>query len=335
MSKKIFISIASYQDPLLLETLCSAYENAENKKNIVFGVCEQANDGIDLQSLYFKDQIKYELLDPIMAKGPCWARARIQQVMGNEDYYLQIDSHTIFEKNWDSILLNYHDWLEQCLDSNFVITGYPRGFKHNKELTSFELNTAYKGTLGITFRENKIFEDGYYSMQKSFPAKTKMPSKGLLIAGGFIFARKEFKNSIPYDPKLYFHGEELSIALRLFTNLWDVVHIPRIPLFHLYTDVKNMIRKLHWDPEDDKNRVVKWNELDKASKSRLGELVNGNIASPFGLGTARTVEDFGSLSGIDLINKKIINEEVATDTFCFTEINSVENPFNSMVFENE
>ena len=107
MSKKIFISVASYQDPLLLETLCSAYQNAENKDNLVFGVCEQADNGINVHSINFKDQIKYELLDPVMAKGPCWARARIQSLISNEDYFLQIDSHTIFAKNWDKIVARY------------------------------------------------------------------------------------------------------------------------------------------------------------------------------------------------------------------------------------
>jgi len=334
MSKKIFISVASYQDPLLLETLCSAYENAENKDALVFGVCEQADSGIDIQSINFKNQIKYELLDPVMAKGPCWARARVQQLMTDEEYFLQIDSHTIFTKSWDKVLLNYHSWLEKCLENNFVITGYPRGFKPNKELTSFELNTAYKETLGITFREKRMFEDGYYSMQKSFPANTELPARGLLIAGGFIFAKKAFVTLIPYDPKFYFHGEELSVALRLYTNMWDVVHIPRIPLFHLYTDVENMIRKLHWDPEDEKDRAIKWNELDRLSKSRLGQLINQKLEPPFGLGSLRSIKDFGVLSGVDLINKKIVDEEVATNSFCFEEIESKIQPFHSIDFKN-
>ena len=334
MSKKIFISVASYQDPLLLETLFSAYENAENKDALIFGVCEQADSGIDIQSINFKNQIKYELLDPVMAKGPCWARARVQQLMTDEEYFLQIDSHTIFTKSWDKILLNYHSWLEKCLENNFVITGYPRGFKPNKELTSFELNTAYKETLGITFREKRMFEDGYYSMQKSFPANTELPARGLLIAGGFIFAKKAFVTLIPYDPKFYFHGEELSVALRLYTNMWDVVHIPRIPLFHLYTDVENMIRKLHWDPEDEKDRAIKWNELDRLSKSRLGQLINQKLEPPFGLGSLRSIQDFGALSGVDLINKKIVDEDVATRSFCFEEIQSKTEPFHSINFEN-
>lgn len=95
---KIFISVASYQDPLLLETLCSAYTNARFKDSLVFGVCEQADQGIDLDSIVFKDQIKYELLDPVMAKGPCWARGRIQQYYSDEEFFLQIDSHTILKQ---------------------------------------------------------------------------------------------------------------------------------------------------------------------------------------------------------------------------------------------
>ena len=86
MLKRIFISVASYQDPLLLETLCSAYENADNKDNLVFGVCEQADSGIEIQSISFERQIKYELLDPVMAKGPCWARARIQRLITAVSY---------------------------------------------------------------------------------------------------------------------------------------------------------------------------------------------------------------------------------------------------------
>ncbi len=115
---KIFISVASYQDPLLLETLCSAYTNAKYKDNLVFGVCEQAHQGININNLSFKNQVIYELLDPVMAKGPCWARGRIQKFFSNEEFFLQIDSHTIFESDWDHILLENYMWLENTQKNN-------------------------------------------------------------------------------------------------------------------------------------------------------------------------------------------------------------------------
>lgn len=330
----IFISIASYQDPLLLETLCSAYENAEKKEQLRFVVCEQAETGIDLQSIKFKHLIEYELIHPLMAKGPCWARARIQGFLNNERYYLQIDSHTIFSKNWDSILINYHSWIEDSLKNNVVITGYPRAFKPNKDLTSFELNTTFKKTLGLSFHENKLFDDGHYSMQKSFPTGTDTPSKGLLVAGGFIFAKSNFVTEIPYDPKFYFHGEELNLALRLFTRGWDVAHIPRVPLFHLYTDVDKLPRKLHWDPEDEKDRIIKWDTLDKKSKERLTCLIEGQIEGNFGLGSVRTIQEFSDICGLDLMKKEIIDSDQATDGFPFKEITSDTVPFEEVAIDN-
>ena len=55
---KIFISIASYQDPLLKATINSAYNNAENPENLIFGICDQSNEPLDTKSFSFSDQIK-------------------------------------------------------------------------------------------------------------------------------------------------------------------------------------------------------------------------------------------------------------------------------------
>ena len=101
----IFISIASYQDPLLVSTIFSAYENAQNKDQLVFSICDQSDDGIQLEEIEFKNQIHYEHVDPLFSKGPCWARHRAQTFFNNENYFLQIDSHTQFAKNWDEIFI--------------------------------------------------------------------------------------------------------------------------------------------------------------------------------------------------------------------------------------
>ena len=331
---KIFISVASYQDPLLLETLCSAYINAKYKENLIFGVCEQSNNGIDIDSLVFKNQVRYELVDPVMSKGACWARSRVQHFFQDEDFFLQIDSHTIFSENWDHILLKSYFWIKENMQDNFVITGYPREFKPNEDLTSFKLDTSSKITWGIALQEDKIFEDGHYSGQRSYPSEVTTPLKGYLVAAGFIFSNGNFVKQIPYDPKFYFHGEELSIALRLFTNNWNVAYIPEAPLFHFYTDINNLTRKLHWDKEDEKYRVENWMHLDKKSKSRLTDLVSNKLNQPFGLGEAKSIKEFGEKSGIDLINKKILDLNLATKSGSFEEINSDSSPYNKTYLEN-
>ena len=44
----IFISIASYQDPLLESTVFSAIHNADNPNDLVFGICDQSSNIKDL-----------------------------------------------------------------------------------------------------------------------------------------------------------------------------------------------------------------------------------------------------------------------------------------------
>ena len=114
------------------------------------------------------------------------------------------------------------------------------------------------------------------------------------MAAGCIFTRGRFVEDIPYDPNYYFYGEELSMALRAFTHGFSFFHIPDVPLFHLYTDVSNIPRKLHWDPEDDKNRAIKWNELEKKSLDRLDDLFAENIEGSMGLGSERSLDDYAS-----------------------------------------
>ena len=101
----IFISIASYQDPLLVSTIFSAYNNAQNKNELIFSICDQSDNGIQINEIPFSDQIHYEHVDPVFSKGPCWARHRAQSFFNGEDFFLQIDSHTQFAPNWDSIFI--------------------------------------------------------------------------------------------------------------------------------------------------------------------------------------------------------------------------------------
>ena len=44
---------------------------------------------------------------------------------------------------------------------------------------------------------------------------TDEPVKSCHIAAGFFFTSGRFVEEVPYDPQLYFHGEEQSLALRV------------------------------------------------------------------------------------------------------------------------
>jgi hypothetical protein len=316
----IFISIASYQDPLLVSTIFSAYENAENKNDLIFSICDQSDNTIDINGVTFSDQIHYDHVDPLFSKGPCWARHRAQSFFNEEDFFLQVDSHTQFAPEWDSIFIKQLEKISanEEIDEYFkkpIITSYPRSFKVlDFEKGLFELNTGDKHTQVITYRKDSLFLKGSFSRQIGIPTKHTDITHAILLAAGCIFTKGAFVKEIPYDPNYYFYGEELSLAMRAFTNGYSFFHIPDVPLFHLYTDTSDIPRKLHWDPEDDQKRAVKWTELDKKSLNRLDDLFADKVEEPLSLGKERSLEDYALISGIDLKNNLVLDIEKATES---------------------
>ncbi len=111
MSKKetILVHLPSYRDPELIPTIKSALENAKYPKRIHFGICRQYHpeDGFDDLTEYKKDK-RFKIYECLYteAKGLPWARAVInEQLLTNEDYICQLDSHHRFAKDWDVTLV--------------------------------------------------------------------------------------------------------------------------------------------------------------------------------------------------------------------------------------
>jgi hypothetical protein len=310
---KIFISIASYQDLLLPITINSAYTNAKFKENLRFGIVDQCNVRLDFSKAKIKDQITYLHIEPKNARGPCWARSLAQTLMNDEEYFLQVDSHTTFEKDWDEYLIKYIKTIKKD-HKKPVISAYPRGFEivdFNKKIFR-KLQEDDHSTHVMILDKEKSFKDGYFSMQKGLPSSSKSIYKGFLLSAGFLFAESEMVEQVPYDPNLYFEGEETTMALRLFTNGFDIFHIPRIPLFHCYVDYSNEAKRpMHWNEEENKDRTVKWQELQSRSKERISKIITGDMKGSFGLGLDRSLDDYKELSGIDIKNRKVIDEDKA------------------------
>ena len=119
-------------------------------------------------------------MDPIFSKGPCWARHRAQSFFNDEDFFMQIDSHTQFSKDWDVIFegqLNkiYSNAKDDDYFTKPIITSYPRSFKvldFDKGL--FELKTGDRHTQIITYRKDSLFLKGSFSRQIGIPTKLSL-----------------------------------------------------------------------------------------------------------------------------------------------------------------
>jgi hypothetical protein len=119
---------------------------------------------------------------------------------------------------------------------------------------------------------------------------------GFHLGAGCLFAPGRFALEFPYDPALYFHGEEQALAARLFTHGWDIVHMPGLPIYHLYNDGASGVppRPLHWDPSHEAGGRRPGGTLEQRSRRRLASLLAGEPLGVYGLGTRAHLADYAA-----------------------------------------
>ncbi|OLP77819.1 [Skp1-protein]-hydroxyproline N-acetylglucosaminyltransferase, partial [Symbiodinium microadriaticum] len=104
----IFVSIPSYRDPECQYTIRDLFSKASKPERVFIGVCWQADPEEDAACFlleppsHLASNVRVLPLHHRDARGPCYARARIQQELyQDEEYYLQLDSHYRMIPNWD------------------------------------------------------------------------------------------------------------------------------------------------------------------------------------------------------------------------------------------
>src|SRR5690606_8638871 len=69
----------------------------------------------------FPSQVREKRYHPSESKGACWARSEARKLWQGEEFTLQIDAHSRFEKGWDEALLEMQ---AQCASEKAVLTTY-------------------------------------------------------------------------------------------------------------------------------------------------------------------------------------------------------------------
>lgn len=286
---KIFIQIASYRDPELVNTILDLLNNAKYPENLSFGICDQNdhNTKIDYAAFNFKN-IQALCIEYTKSQGACWARSLTQSLYSGEDFTLQIDSHTRCEKDWDEKLISLYSDIG---NPKAVISTYPSmytpGQSYDQYNKAIYMCHVYKMCNGfINARPSRI-----KNIESPIPASA--------VAAGFIFGPASIINDVKYDPEFYFSGEEAALAVRLYTSGYDLYH-PHINLFYHYYTRKEQHK--HWT--DHKN----WSTYSSRASKKLSCLLGRNnnfILGEYGLGNMRTMEDWRVYSGIDYKNNKL------------------------------
>lgn len=318
---RIFVQIASYRDPQLIPTINDMLENAKNPENIRFGIARQYHPDDKFDDLSeFENDSRFKILNINYqeSKGVCWARNLTQQLYGGEEYTLQIDSHMRFEKNWDEILINM---IKQLQDKGYkkpLLTGYVSSFDPDDDP-----NKRVTEPWRMVF-DRFIPEGAVFFLPETIPNWRDLnePIPSRFYSAHFCFTLGEFSVEVRHDPDYYFHGEEISIAVRAYTHGYDLFHPHRVVVWHEYT---RKGRTKQWD--DDKTWVDK-NTSSHLKNRKLfsmdGEVYDEKEFGIYGFGKERTLRDYEKYAGI-LFSERSVQQWTLNKNY----------PPNPQIFETE
>jgi hypothetical protein len=294
----IFIQIASYRDPQLVPTLDDCIAKAKFPENLRFGICWQ-HDSEESLGKYKKDK-RFRIVDVPFekSKGACWARNQLQKKYKNEKYTLQLDSHHRFIQDWDVELIKMLESVRSTKCKKPVLTSY---------ISSWDPDNDPKGRVSSPWGMNfdRFTPEGVvFFLPATIPnhENLKKPVPARFYSAHFCFADGCFATEIQHDPDYYFHGEEISIAVRAFTHGYDLFHPHKVIAWHEYT---RKGRTKHWD--DDKNWYEKNTKCHKRNRILLGMEENTeNIDfGIYGIGKKRTIKDYEKYSGVQFKTRAV------------------------------
>lgn len=294
---KILVEIPAYHDPELLNTVNSAIKQADYPDRVFFSICYQGNDVKDYNVLKKFPNCKIEHIKELKLKGLCYARHICQQMIEDEKYIYQIDSHMRFVKHWDTEMIKQ---LLSFNDKKAMISYHPSNF--NDEMISLPVDDKYfdRPNPPSINSPTEFYDDNFFVKFQCRQAEPDQLNKlsTPFIGGGNLFTFADAQKQVPHDPKMCWLADELTMSIRYYTHGWNNYCPERSYIYHEYLR-KN--RAFYPGYTEDKKledkRFEQFLNLDHQNYG-LGE---------YGLGDKRTLEQFEACTGINF-SKKTIGE---------------------------
>lgn len=324
----IFVQIASYRDPQLIPTLVDMLKHAAHPENLHIGICWQHGDdepvdifldaGFSIDSVTDGDVVdtlpilhithpsgaKITAIDVHFhkTKGACWARNQIQQLYSKEKYTMQLDSHHRFVENWDTVVIDMLEGL-RAKSPKPLLTAYIPSFDPDNDPAA-RVQQPWKMDFDRFIPEGAVFFipstiDGWENIHEPVPAR--------FFSAHFAFADGIFAEEVQHDPEYFFHGEEISIAVRAYTHGYDLYHPHRLIAWHEYTRKgRTKVWDDHTTAQRNKGRVeLDWVQRNDLCHKRNRILFGMDGEDPaqidfgkYGFGTERTVLQYEQYAGI-------------------------------------
>ena len=288
----IFVTVPSYRDQKCRKTLHSMFTNARYPGRVYAGVYEQNADGAErcLVEERFAPNMRTVSVHASAATGPCTARYECARLLRAEDVYLQVDSHTEFARDWDVIAV------QMLLDE-------PSAREGRSVLSTYPVNCGS----GWHERDPPVIDGVRFSgawflfnaTMRADARRAHVPS--LQVGGGFLLCLASVVRRVELDPHLagLFNHEELLYTARLYTHGIDVLAPTRCIVCHDYAYGEH---RSVWSDNPGWNRHT-------GGARRADALLRGTHpeqTARYGMGTARSLDDFWRHIGVDYAGKTTV-----------------------------
>lgn len=328
MTNTIYVQMAAYRDPQLIPTLLDMIKNAKAPENLHVGICWQHGDdepidifldggftveganenpkvgGATVLDITHPSGAKLSVIDIHFhkTKGACWARNQIQQLYSKEKYTMQLDSHHRFVEGWDALVIEMLESL-RYKSKKPLLTAYIPSFDPENDPAA-RVHEPWKMDFDRFIPEGAVFF--IPSTIDNWKDLTE-PMRARFFSAHFAFADGIFAEEVQHDPEYFFHGEEISIAVRAFTHGYDLYHPHRVIAWHEYTRKgRTKVWDDHTTAQRNKGRVeLDWVQRNDLCHKRNRILFGMDGEDPkqidfgkYGFGSDRTVLEYEQYAGI-------------------------------------
>jgi hypothetical protein len=253
--KTIYVAIPSLYDEELPRTIDDAIKKAEHPERVFLGVALQDSSSKMFKQIKktYKDNKnvnisftklnKKEILDQL---GVGLGRAKSHGLYNDEDYVLQVDSHTMFEPGWDTTLISLHEEASlEIQNKRVVLTAYaghyfldesgnrtldfPEGFSATNKFF-YSLYSQFQRRHGVIPAASMVDISTITDSERKFIPASK-------FSANFAFGDREFARSLGLDVASVFFEEEVIQSVNLLSSRFSLVfpNVENAIIRHLYT----------------------------------------------------------------------------------------------------
>lgn len=241
----IFVSVACMDDQEIFNTVTSAINNASVSSRVYVGVGLLAMNKTTLKTVkklskkYKNVAFSYQkqVYNDVSTLGVGKGRMRAQKLYIDQDYFLQVDSHTYFDSDWDTQLIDlFNEACDFIGDDNLVLTCIPGGYTNTPNFTRvLELDQVRYAS----YYKNELFVETVPKWNDWFLSEThpNLPKfvPSVKANSAMLFGNKKFAKDTGINEDAFFYDEEVIYSINLVGKGFALVfpNMKDFPLYHL------------------------------------------------------------------------------------------------------